>query len=179
MRKRAGAARGGQAAGGDPAADRGGESALPAGQIQAQDYHSLGVMFFAAKDFAAAASAFELARKQQADFPDVALNLGLCLILTERPREAIPELLKALEDRPDSLDATDGLAHAYGKLGDFENSRIYGEKSLRPRTAWRRSRRRSFIYQSNRRRPFALTTPRKTSLHSRYSAISSDICAGR
>ena len=103
---------------------------LPAGQIQAQDYHALGVMFFAAKDFAAAASAFELARKQQADFPDVSLNLGLCLILTERPREAIPELLKALEERPDSLDATDGLAHAYGKLGDFENSRIYGEKSL-------------------------------------------------
>src|SRR5687768_11082419 len=89
-------------------------SAVQANQIAAGDYHRLGVMLFAGKDFAAAASAFEFARKLQADYPDVSLNLGLCRILTERPREAIPELLNALKDRPDSLDAIDGLAHAYG-----------------------------------------------------------------
>jgi tetratricopeptide (TPR) repeat protein len=105
-------------------------TAVQTGEAQAEDYHRLGVMLFAVKDFRAAASAFEMTRKRQPDFPDVAANLGLCLILTERPQEAIPYLLEALKERPDSLDVIDGLAHAYGKLGDTENSRTYGEKSL-------------------------------------------------
>jgi tetratricopeptide (TPR) repeat protein len=105
-------------------------AAAQANQAVAADYHRLGVMLFAGKDFAAAASAFELARKLQPDYPDVALNLGLCRILTERPREALPDLLLAHQERPEGLDAIDGLAHAYGKLGETENSRLYGEKSL-------------------------------------------------
>src|SRR5215471_6944636 len=100
------------------------------GQVQTEDYHRLGVMLFAAKDFRAAATAFEMTKKREPDFPDVSANLGLCLILTERLKEAIPYLLEALKERPDSLDVIDGLAHAYGKLGELENSRAYGEKSL-------------------------------------------------
>src|SRR3954451_6508654 len=59
-------------------------AAAAARQLTAADYHGFGVMLFAAKDFAAAASAFEFARKQQADYPDVSLNLGLSLILAGR-----------------------------------------------------------------------------------------------
>jgi tetratricopeptide (TPR) repeat protein len=102
-----------------------------AGPVPADDYHRLGIMLFAAKDFQAAAQAFGMTYQRQPDFPDVAANLGLCLILTERPKEAIPHLLKAHEQRPESLDVIDGLAHAYGKLGDLENARRYGEESLR------------------------------------------------
>jgi hypothetical protein len=105
-------------------------TALSAGQIKAEDYHRLGVMLFASKDFRAGVTAFEMARKQQPDFPDVSLNLGLCLILSERPQEAIAELHQAVQQRPESLDALDGLAHAYGKIGDLDNSRIFGERSL-------------------------------------------------
>jgi hypothetical protein len=105
-------------------------AAVAAGQVQAEDYHRLGVMLFAHKDFQGAATAFSLVRKHQPEFPDVALNYGLCLILIDRPQEAVPELLRALAERPDSLDALDGLAHAYGKLGHPDQARQYGEQSL-------------------------------------------------
>lgn len=100
-------------------------------QVTAADYHRLGVMLFAQKDFAAAVRAFAHTRQHQADYPGVALNLGLCRILAGQPGEAIPELLSVIKDHPDSLDALDGLAHAYGQLGDLEQARLYGEQSLR------------------------------------------------
>lgn len=106
------------------------KAAVQAHQVTATDYHRLGVMLFAQKDFAAAAKAFECTRQHQNDFPGVALNLGLCRILTGQPGEAIPELLRVIKDRPERLDALDGLAHAYGQLGDLEQARRYGEQSL-------------------------------------------------
>jgi len=105
-------------------------AAVQAGQIQAEDYHRLGVMLFAGADFRQALKAFQLARERQRDFPDVSINVGLCLILTDQPKAAIPELQDALEDHPNNLDILDGLAHAYGKLGDHDSARTYGERSL-------------------------------------------------
>jgi hypothetical protein len=131
------------------------------GEIRAEDYHRLGVMLFAAKDFAAAATAFDMVRKRQPDFPDVALNFGLCLILTERPREALPELHRAVEEHPDSLDALDGLAHAYGKLDDFDAARIYGEKSLLAKERLAQPPPADFKLPSDKPPPFRIDRPQE------------------
>lgn len=106
------------------------KAAVQAHQVNASDYHRLGVMLFAQKDFAAAVRAFEHTRQHQADYPGVVLNLGLSRILAGQPGEAIPELLSVIKELPESLDALAGLAHAYGKLGDLEQARLYGEQSL-------------------------------------------------
>jgi len=106
------------------------DTAVKSSQIHAEDYHRLGVMLFAGADYRQALKAFQLARERQPDFPDVSINVGLCLILSDRPQEAIPELKNALEEHPNNLDILDGLAHAHGKIGDIESARYYGEQSL-------------------------------------------------
>jgi hypothetical protein len=105
-------------------------AAAKAGQLQTEDYHRFGLLLFVAKDFPAAVTAFQMVAQREPDFPGASLNLGLSLILSERPQEAIPALRRAEEKSPEDLDVLDGLAHAYGKLGDFDNARKYGEKSL-------------------------------------------------
>ena len=98
--------------------------------IQAEDYHRLGVMLFVVKDFPGAVKAFERVRILQPRFPGLAQNLGLSLILSNQFQKALNELHLANAEHPDDLNVLDGLAHVYGKLGELENARIYGEKSL-------------------------------------------------
>ena len=105
-------------------------TAVRAGLVEAADYHSLGMMFFSARDFAAAVQAFTLVSQRAPDFPGLTLNLGLCLLLAEQPGKAIPPLLEHLAQHPASIDALAGLAHAFGKTGDLEQARRHGEKVL-------------------------------------------------
>lgn len=98
--------------------------------LQPEDYHRFGVMLFVAKDFSAAITAFERVRQLQPNFPGLSQNLGLSLILSNRFKEALTELRLANAEHPDDLNILDGLAHAYGKLGELEHARTHGEKSL-------------------------------------------------
>ncbi len=104
--------------------------AVKSGDLRAEDYHRLGVMFFAAQDFPNAAAAFEMVYKQAPDFQAVSLNLGLALIRLNRFQEAIDHLKIAETKTPADLNLLDGLAEASWKAGDREMSCFYGEKSL-------------------------------------------------
>jgi hypothetical protein len=137
------------------------DMAVRSGQVQAEDYHRLGVMLFAAKDFGAAAQAWEWARKTQPDFSAVSQNLGLCLILTERPREAVVELTRALEESPDDFNVLDGLAHAYGKLGEVEKARQYGERSLLAKDRLAKEPPPGFTLPSQAAPPFRIDRPQE------------------
>lgn len=105
-------------------------AARSAGASETLDFHRLGLMLFTSKDFPAAAKAFEEVVRRDPDYPGISQNLGLSLILCDRLPEAIAALHRAAEISPHELPVLDGLAHAYGKSGDFENARIYGEQSL-------------------------------------------------
>lgn len=137
------------------------DAAARSGQIQASDYHRLGVMLFVVKDFAAAAQAFEWARKQDPNYPDVSLNLGLCLILIERPSDAIVELHRAEQDGPDNLDLIDGLAHAYGKVGDLAKAKVYGERSLLAKDRLTRQPPAGFALPTHPPPPFRIDRPQE------------------
>lgn len=105
-------------------------TAVKSGDQRAEDYHRLGVMFFAAQDFPNAAAAFEEVYKQEPGFQAAALNLGLTLIRINRLKEAIAYLKIAETKTPEDLNLLDGMAEASWKTGDKEMSRQYGEKSL-------------------------------------------------
>ena len=100
------------------------------GTPAAEDYIWLGVMLYTAQDFAGAAEAFGRGRQLDPKHPDASLNLGLSLILAGRLYEAIAPLKDAERETPECLNLLDGLADVYGKLGDLENARAYGERSL-------------------------------------------------
>jgi hypothetical protein len=98
--------------------------------IALEDYQLLGVMLFTAKDWNTAAQVFSILKRHQPDFPDVNLNLGLSLLRAYRLEEAQIALQAAEVDSPDDLNLLDGFADLYGKLGDLERARLYGERSL-------------------------------------------------
>ncbi|HHJ16385.1 MAG TPA: hypothetical protein ENJ80_06775 [Gammaproteobacteria bacterium] len=54
------------------------------GVVAAEYYHSLGVMFFAARDFPNAAAAFACVQRMDPGFHAVAMNLGLSLVRCRR-----------------------------------------------------------------------------------------------
>lgn len=97
---------------------------------RADDLNRLAVMLFAAADFAAAAQCFAATRQLRPTDPLAALNVGLSLIRVGRLQEAIAALHEAEPFDPERLDLLDGLAEAYGKLGQMDRCRHYGERSL-------------------------------------------------
>lgn len=100
------------------------------GAIAPDDYQLLGAMLFMAKDWDTAIQVFRILKRHRPDFPDVNLNLGLSLLRAHRLEEALTALQAAELDNPDDLNLLDGLADLYGKLGDLDRTRHYGERSL-------------------------------------------------
>jgi hypothetical protein len=100
------------------------------GAISPDDYQLLGAMLFTVKDWNTAAQAFSILKRHRPDFPNVNLNLGLSLLRAHRLEEAQVELQAAEADSPDDLNLLDGLADLYGKLGNLDRARHYGERSL-------------------------------------------------
>ncbi|WP_019502478.1 tetratricopeptide repeat protein [Pseudanabaena sp. PCC 6802] len=100
------------------------------GAIAPDDYQLLGTMLFTAKDWNTAVQVFSILKRHQPDFPGVDLNLGLSLLRAHRLEEARAALQAAELDRAEDLNLLDGLADLYGKLGNLERARHYGERSL-------------------------------------------------
>lgn len=103
---------------------------LPALQ-QAADCHRLASLLFAARDGHGAVTALKRARELDPGQPDLALNLGMALLLAGRHDAALTELQAAEAERPDpSPRLLDALAHAWGRAGEIERARACGERSL-------------------------------------------------
>ncbi len=64
------------------------------------------------------------------DDPHLKESLGASLVRNGRFTEAIPALEEALAQDADNPNLHDGLAHAYGEVGDMEKARHHGERSL-------------------------------------------------
>ncbi|HHH44374.1 MAG TPA: hypothetical protein ENK49_09565, partial [Gammaproteobacteria bacterium] len=100
------------------------------GVIQADDYHRLGLQYFAAREFENAAAAFSRVQGLDSGFHDVSLNLGLSLVRCNRIEEGIAQLESVANREENNTHLLDGLADAWWKKGDRRKARQYGERSL-------------------------------------------------
>ena len=101
------------------------------GALRAEDYHWLGVMLVAVRDFPNAAIAFKMVFKLDRNFLEVFFNLVFCLTRADRHGEALT--LIEISKKPISNDDPDWLllmAEIFWKTGNREISRQYGEKCL-------------------------------------------------
>ena len=101
------------------------------GAARADDYHVLGVMFFAIRDYPNAANAFGRELGMRPGARDASMNLGLSLVRCQRLDEGIRHLENAADRYGNDPNLLDGMADAYWKKGDWNKARLYGEKSLR------------------------------------------------
>ena len=98
--------------------------------LKAGDYHRLGVLHFAVKNFSKAAQCFEKTVNLDPDFSHASLNWGLSLIRGGDLKKS-RALLEQNEKRyPKDSNLLAGLADVCGKLGDLEEARQYGERVL-------------------------------------------------
>jgi tetratricopeptide (TPR) repeat protein len=104
-------------------------------EVAAEDMHRMGVILFALKEFASAASHFRRACELHPDHLWARMNEGLCLIRVQRMQEAVAALREAEVAHPENTNLLDGMAEAYGALGQEDACRAYGERSLKLKDA--------------------------------------------
>lgn len=106
------------------------QQARTLGAPTAEDCQLLGVILFARKDFAGSARAFEQSRCYAPNWPYLAKNLGMALLLAGQETAALPELQTAHQRNPDDISVLDALAHVHGRLGQLHEARDWGEQAL-------------------------------------------------
>jgi len=102
-----------------------------AGQANHQDKKLLCLYLYSLGDNASAVLVLRDLAGHMPDDPDVYENLGVVLLRSGKPREALAELRRALAMRPESTNVHDALARAYGILGGMDQCRKHGETALR------------------------------------------------
>jgi len=95
-----------------------------------QEKKLLALYLFQKQDFRAAEVVLRSLLEAAPEDSEVPENLGVILRKLGRYEEALAPLQKALELAPDRPNILDALAHTYGNLGDAENCRRCGERSL-------------------------------------------------
>jgi tetratricopeptide (TPR) repeat protein len=80
--------------------------------------------------FDAAIYYYERARKARPDAPFVLNKLSRVLLTIQRPQEAVPHLLHALEVYPDYSSSQTTLGDAYRLLGEMELARLHYEQAI-------------------------------------------------
>lgn len=95
----------------------------------------MGLLCFSTANFPAAVAAFETTVRHRPHDLAALTNLGLSLLRCGRAQEGLDALRRAHAARPDQLNLLDGLADAYGQLGDLASAQRYGEAALQQRDA--------------------------------------------
>lgn len=95
-----------------------------------QETKILGLYFYALGDFNSAVTILQYLKKKVANDPEIHENLGVVLIKSGKPKEAVLELEQAAMLKPDQVNIHDALACVYGQLNNVEKCRHHGETSL-------------------------------------------------
>jgi tetratricopeptide (TPR) repeat protein len=91
---------------------------------------SLGDLMRQRSRFDGAVYYYDRARKGRPDAPFVLNKLSRALLAAQRPQEAVPHLLHALEVYPDYSTSHATLGDAYRLLGELEKARQYYEQAI-------------------------------------------------
>ncbi len=106
-------------------------SLYQAGQSNNLESKQLAVYLHALGEHSSAAVVLRELAQHMPDDVDICEHLGVVLLKSGKPQEALSEFQRALAARPERINVHDGLAHTYGKLGDMDQCRKHGETSLR------------------------------------------------
>lgn len=103
---------------------------LEAGQSNIQASKKLGVYLFNLGDFGSAVKVLQSIQKKAPYDSEIPENIGVLLNRMGHPKAAIQAFETALNLNSESFNLHDGLAAAYGKLGNLSKTRHHGECSL-------------------------------------------------
>ncbi len=91
---------------------------------------SLGDLMRQRHRFDGAVYYYDRARKARPDAPFVLNKLSRVLLSVQRPQEAVPHLLHALEVSPDYSTSQTTLGDAYRMLGEMDKARLHYEQAI-------------------------------------------------